>query len=411
MDRPKLGVVADDYTGGSDVAAALRRAGVSTSLVFGVPDDLAQPDSEAVVVALKTRTAPVADAVADSLEAVRWLVDGGASRLYVKYCSTFDSTAEGNIGPVVDAIMDAADVALTLICPATPEHGRTVYQGHLFVGDRLLSESSMATHPLTPMTNSDLREVLRPQTVHAVGLLDMATVRAGSQRVRERLGDLGERGVRHVVSDAISEADLDVLAEATGHLAVVTGAAGLAGAMARHTSRLGVPPAPAAPEGRSVVVAGSCSAQTLRQVAVAIGGMPSLRLDPTAFDEQGLADQARVFIDRHRDAPRLLVYSSADADERRAASEKGMRVDGPGLERALAAAARHAVDQGARRVVVAGGETSGAVVQALGARIVDVGAEAARGVPWCLTRGDDPVALLLKSGNFGDDELLERESR
>ncbi|MCG8927610.1 3-oxo-tetronate kinase [Lentzea sp. CC55] len=405
---PVLGVIADDHTGGSDVAAALRRAGMRTVLRFGIPaPGTVPPDCDAVVVALKTRSLPAAEAVDQSSRAWDWLAEVGVRRLYVKYCSTFDSTDEGNIGPVTDAL---ADGALTLICPASPEHGRTTYLGHLFVDGALLSESPMRHHPLTPMTDSNLVRVLARQTPHPVGLLPLDVVRAGA--IRAHLDSLAARGIRHVVVDATEDGDLIQVARATDHLPVVTGGAGLAGAIARTTSIPRPAEATTLPSGPAVILAGSCSAATLGQLGHALARFPAHRLDPVATpDPADLAGTALAWLDENFGDVPVVLYSSANVEERDAA-RAAMGPDTSGvLERTLGLLAERAVKLGARRVVVAGGETSGAVTAALGVDQVLVGGEADRGVPWCLTSGDDPVALLLKSGNFGRPDLLVRAAQ
>ncbi|MFD4669939.1 3-oxo-tetronate kinase [Lentzea sp. NPDC058450] len=405
---PVLGCVADDHTGGSDVAAALRRAGLRTVLRFGVPGpDAVLPDCDAVVVALKTRALPADEAVAQSVRARRWLAAQGVQRLYVKYCSTFDSTDEGNIGPVVDAL---AGGEVTVICPATPEHGRTTYLGHLFVGGVLLSESSMRHHPLTPMTDSDLVRVLGRQTPHPVGLLPLDVVRGAS--IREHLDALVAKGIRHVVVDATEEADLLAVARATAHLPVVTGGAGLAGAIARTTAFSRPDEGTRLPAGPAVVLAGSCSAATLDQLDHALARFPAHRLDPVATpDPEELARTAFRWLDEHFGDGPVVLYASARPEQREAArAAMGARTSEI-LERTLGRLAGRAVALGARRVVVAGGETSGAVTTALGVEQVLVGEEADRGVPWCVTTGNDPVALLLKSGNFGRPDLLVRAAQ
>ncbi|WP_304105941.1 3-oxo-tetronate kinase [Mycolicibacterium bacteremicum] len=403
MTVPKIGCIADDYTGGTDVAAALRRQGLHTVLLFGPPaDDLAVPACDAVVVALKTRALDAPAAVKMSLVARQWLV--GTVRVptvYFKYCSTFDSTPAGNIGPVADALVDAAGGGATVVCPATPEHGRTVYQGHLFVGDTLLSESPMRHHPLTPMTESNIARLMAAQTEHGVGSVSWQQVRSGDL-TPDRYGD------RYVVVDALTEDDLVTIARAVQDAPVVTGGAGLAGALGRvlvesdgsHTVPRTIP----APDAPTVVFAGSCSQATLGQVAQAREAFASHRLDPRAVQATGdLLEPAREWLLRNLgDAP-VLIYSSAPAHERGPADA----VIADQLESTMGALAKAAVDAGARRIVVAGGETSGAVVDALGIRSVVVDAEADRGVPWCST-ADHGVSLLLKSGNFGRPDLLVR---
>lgn len=413
-DAPLLGCLADDYTGATDVAAALRRAGLATVLLFGVPDgDVVVPPCDAVVVALKTRSIPAAEAVAQSRSVAAWLRERGVRTVYSKYCSTFDSTDEGNIGPVTDALLDAAGGELTVLCPTTPEHGRTVYQGHLFVGSTLLSESPLASHPLNPMTDPDLVRVMGRQTPHRVGLVPLDVVRRGPGAVRAALEAHRTGGVRHVVVDATEDDDLAVVAEAAADLPVLTGAAGLAralGARLRPGAAATDPVArPALPPGPAIVLAGSCSAATLEQVARARAVMPAHRLDPAAVpDRDDLLAAASSWLDRHMADGPVLIYSSAGPEERAAATA----AMGPGtaqlLETTLGALARAAVDRGARRVVVAGGETSGAVVRALGVRAVDVLGEEDTGVPWCVTMEKPAVSLLLKSGNFGRPDLLVR---
>jgi 3-dehydrotetronate 4-kinase len=408
MSGARIGCIADDYTGGTDVAAAFRRQGLRTMLLFGPPDDTAQlEDCDALVVALKTRALDAEAAVKMSLGARNWLVAGaGVGTIYFKYCSTFDSTAAGNIGPVADALLDAAGEALTVVCPATPEHGRTLYQGHLFVADQLLSESSMRHHPLTPMTDSHVPRLLAAQTPHPVKLVNWQQVRRGSKAVGAALHDAAAQGVRHVVLDALDDDDLTTIARAVDGMAVVTGAAGLAGALGRvsrghdrdHPSPAPVP----APPGATVIFAGSCSKTTLGQVANARQRFASHRLDPrTVAKPAELFEPALAWLLGHLGDEPVMIYSSAPAEERGPA---GADVAGQ-LEAAMGALARAAVDAGARRVVVAGGETSGAVVDALGVKSVVVDAEADRGVPWCSTP-DRQVSLLLKSGNFGAPDLL-----
>lgn len=414
MATPWLGVIADDYTGATDVAAALRRSGVATALAFDVPQESPPPDVTALVVALKSRTIPAEDAVAASLASLAWLRDAGVEQTYIKYCSTFDSTAEGNIGPVTDAVMDALDSGLVIAVPASPEHGRTVFQGHMFVGTQLLSESSMARHPLTPMTDPNLVRVLASQTTREVGLLSHdRLLGSSSSEVIEWLDSQRTSGVRHLIADTTDEDDLARLAEVCMTQKLVSGSAGLARAMGvvygdqseRPTGAI-----PRLPEGDAVVVAGSCSDTTLRQVALAKQQMPAFRVDPAVGSVAKLDDQVSEWLDAHSADPRVLVYSSASIEERRASGQALGPDTGEKLEQILARAAARRVAQGSRRVIVAGGETSGAVVNALRVHSVLIGEEADRGVPWCIARNPE-LALLLKSGNFGSDDLLERTSR
>lgn len=407
MTGPVLGCIADDYTGGTDVAAALRRRGLRVVLLFGPPsDDVDIRECDAVVVALKSRALDAETAVKMSLAAQQWLVDDAhVKTVYFKYCSTFDSTPAGNIGPVADALLDAMGCSVTVICPASPEHGRTVYQGHLFVGDRLLSESSMRHHPLTPMTDSDVVRLMAAQTTHGVDGLSWQHVRRGPQVIAEALRNTD---ARYVVVDALHDGDLDAIAHAVDGMRVVTGGAGLAGALGgvvrEHDSRSPDVTTVRAPAGPAVVFAGSCSRATLEQVGYARERFASYRLDPrTVGTPAELLAPARAWLADHLGSQPVMVYSSAPAGERGPADP----AVADQLEATIGALAKDAVDAGAQRIVVAGGETSGAVVDALGIRSVVVDAEADRGVPWCST-ADHGVSLLLKSGNFGAADLLVR---
>jgi uncharacterized protein YgbK (DUF1537 family) len=418
VEGGRLGCVADDYTGGTDVASALRRQGLRTLLLFGPPrPDWAAADADAVVVALKSRNLPQAEAVAVSLTAQRWLREQGVGQLFFKYCSTFDSTDDGNIGPVTDALLEAAGSRFTVVCPASPEHGRTVHQGHLFVGDRLLSESSMCHHPLTPMTDPDLVRVLSRQTPHRVALVPSQVVRQGPAAVTAAFARLRGHGARFAVTDAITDDDLATIATAVRDLPVVTGAAGLVrllGALAREapTARRAAHRRGSVageggrlPGGPVLILAGSSSAATLEQVARARERFPAYRLDPAATPDPGdLRAEAVAWLGRHLERGTVLVYASAPPWERDRAIPGAARA----IELTMAELARAAVGRGVRRIVVAGGETSGAVVDGLGIDRVVVAREEDLGVPWVVTSGPAPLALLLKSGNFGRPDLLVR---
>jgi 3-dehydrotetronate 4-kinase len=410
-----LGCIADDFSGASDVAAALRSGGWRVALVFGRPDcSLALEPVDAVVVALKSRSIPAAEAVGESLKTLHWLRSLGAQRYYFKYCSTFDSTDAGNIGPVTDALLAETGQRTTVICPASPEHGRTVYQGHLFVGSTLLSESPMRQHPLNPMTDANLVRLLARQTAAPVGLVPLDAVRAGAETLGQRISLLSDR-FAHLVVDVTQEDDLDAVALATGEMPVVTGAAGLAGAIAR-TSRpehgVEASGSTALPDGPAVALVGSCSAATLEQVAYAITQVPSYRLDPVATPtESEMVAQARAWLRTQLPAGPVMIYSSADAAARTAAIAAMGEQTATILERTLGDLGRYAVTLGARRIIAGGGETSGAVVQALNVRTVSVESELDQGVPWCLTPGESSLALILKSGNFGGPKLLVRALR
>ncbi|WP_282944652.1 3-oxo-tetronate kinase [Cellulomonas endometrii] len=424
MTGPRLGVVADDVTGACDLADAVRDAGGSAVVVLGVPGpDLDLPPCDGAVVALRTRTAPPAQAVAESVAAARWLLDHGAQSIYQKYCSTFDSTDEGTIGPVADALRGLLGPGTVSVgTPATPRAGRTQYQGHLFVGDRLLSESPLRDHPLTPMHDPDLVRVLGRQTPGRVGLLPWAALRSGDPA--EALARLVADGTEHVLADALTDEDLDVLAGAAlalgsgapGGRVLLGGAAGLAAAVARAGGRATTGPTDAGPDaprpdgGRALIVSGSCSARTLEQVAAFDGprvvlDAVALDADPAAALDAVLREVAAAF--GSGDGP-VLVSSTADPAAVRATQDRlGVRHAAALLEQAAGEVAARAVrDLGVRRLLVAGGETSGAVAGALGLRVLHVGPAAAPGVPWMVPATGPRVAVLLKSGNFGAPDLF-----
>lgn len=411
-----LGLVADDFTGATDVASMLVRAGMRTVQVIGVPEGAAPPEADAVVVALKSRTTPAAQAVADSLAALRWLQQAGARQFYFKVCSTFDSTPAGNIGPVAEALMDALHADFAIACPAFPENGRTVFRGHLFVGDQLLSDSGMRHHPLTPMTDANLVRVLQSQARAGVGLVRHDTVALGAEAVRTRFEALRGEGVRLAIADAIADADLRVLAEACAGLPLIVAGSGVAlGLPAVYAACGWLRPSEHAASlpsvgGQAAVVSGSCSIATFAQVQHWLAaGRPAFRVDAAALAQGApVAAQALEFA-----APRLaheavLVHASASPDEVKAVQASvGADRAGALVEQCLAQVAAALVEDGVRRLVVAGGETSGAVVQALGVRTLRIGATIAPGVPWTQAEGR-PLLLALKSGNFGAADFFTR---
>ncbi len=418
-NAPLLGCIADDFTGATDLANMLTRGGMRTVQTIGVPAADLPEALDAIVVALKSRTVPPADAVARSLDALRWLRGQGCERFYFKYCSTFDSTDGGNIGPVAEALMEALGCDLTLACPAFPEAGRTVFRGHLFVADRLLSESGMRDHPLTPMRDPDLVRVLQRQSSGAVGLLRYDAIARGADAVRTALGDLAAAGVRLAIADAISDADLVTLGRAALDFKLLTGGSGLGLGIAealRQAGRLtGAADAGVLPDvgGRAAVLAGSCSQATQAQVACWRVAHAAFRLDPLrlAAGEPVVAEALAFARDALAEGP-VLLYATADPDAVRAAQAAlGVGEAGELVERALAEVARGLRAAGVRRLVVAGGETSGAVVQALGVTALRIGRQIDPGVPWTVTIGDQPMALALKSGNFGGEDFFMKALR
>jgi uncharacterized protein YgbK (DUF1537 family) len=416
-----LGAIADDYTGASDLASTLAGNGLRVVQTIGIPAaDIQLPEVDAVVVALKSRSIAPAEAVAQSQAAEAWLRSRGARHVLFKVCSTFDSTAKGNIGPVTDAL--AARVgAMPLVCPAFPRNGRTVYQGHLFVGAKRLDESPLKDHPITPMRDSSLVRLMQAQSTRPVGLLPLAVIAQGVTAVREELARLREQGCGSVIADAVSEADLEVLGQAALDEPLSTGASGLGLGLARALAaqRQAVAPAarPDALQGNrgSLILAGSCSAATLEQIAVAERRMPVLRLDVQALlDGSANVESAVAWATQQlAQGPALIATSAAPAQVLELQARYGGEHVSAVLEGALATLAQRLAEQGLSRLIVAGGETSGAVVDRLGVEAFLIGAELAPGVPmlYALGRRHAGLRLVLKSGNFGDRNLFDRAAQ
>jgi uncharacterized protein YgbK (DUF1537 family) len=411
-----LGCIADDFTGATDLASMLVRHGMATVQLIGVPGAAVDPgDAQAVVVALKSRTIEAGAAVRQSLAALEWLRARGARQFLFKYCSTFDSTDRGNIGPVSEALLEALGADLTIACPALPEQGRSVYQGHLFVGEKLLSDTHMRHHPLTPMTDSNLVAVLQRQSRAPVGLVPHAVVDRGPEAIRARFAELRRAGVRQAIADAISERHLIDLGAAASDLALITGGSGIAMGLPENFRRAGrldqSRPADQLPriEGHAAVLSGSCSAATLGQVERhRAAGRPTLVLDPVGLADGG-DDVARAlaFAERHLGDVPVLISSSAPPEEVATVQERlGRERAGAAVEEAMAAIAKGLVARGVRRLVVAGGETSGAVVDALGVRALKIGPPIDPGVPWTASLGEPKLLLALKSGNFGAPDFF-----
>ncbi|KTT66720.1 membrane protein [Pseudomonas oryzihabitans] len=417
--RPLLGCIADDFTGATDLANMLVRGGMRTVQVIGVPAADAELEAaDAVVVALKSRTTPAAEAVSESLAALAWLRQRGCRQFFFKYCSTFDSTAEGNIGPVAEALQEALDCDFTLACPAFPETGRTLFRGHLFVQDQLLSESGMQHHPLTPMSDANLVRVLQAQSRGKVGLLRYDQVAQGPEAVRQAIAKLRESGHRLAIADALSDADLHTLGAACAELPLVTGGSGIAQGLPENFRRAGLLQAHDAaaldlPAGGEAVLAGSASQATNGQVAAWLeANRPARRLDPLALAQGDASIDAALAWAREQ-GQAVLIYATSPADEVKAIQrELGVARAGELVERALGLIARGLFDSGVRRLVVAGGETSGAVVQALGVRTLRIGAQIDPGVPATLGQVQgEPLALALKSGNFGSRDFFAKALR
>jgi uncharacterized protein YgbK (DUF1537 family) len=413
-----LGCIADDYTGASDLANTLTRCGLRTVQTIGVPsDDLALPEVDAVVVSLKSRSIEAGLAVTRSRAAERWLRGRGARHVLFKICSTFDSTDAGNIGPVMDALRADSGDAIVLVTPAFPETGRTVYQGNLFVGSVPLNESPLKDHPLNPMHDSNLVRVLARQSKTRVGLVGLADIARGPDAVRARLGDLSGKGFGAAIADAVFEGDLETLGRVALDYRVSVGASGLGLGLARAlvASRSVKSNAPNAASdatvgGPAACLAGSCSQATLQQVASAEQLMPVLHLDSEkVVAGKTEAQHALSWANEHLSKGPILIASSSTPDQVAALQARhGRDAAGHAIEQAMADIAQGLVLSGVRRLVVAGGETSGAVVDRLGIPGFLVGAEIAAGVPVLRAVGakDGAMLLALKSGNFGGPEFF-----
>jgi uncharacterized protein YgbK (DUF1537 family) len=406
-----LGCIADDFTGASDLANTLARGpdgrGMAVTQFIGVPDGPASRQCEAGVVALKTRSIPPSEAVAQSLAALDWLLAQGCRQFLFKYCSTFDSTPEGNVGPVAEALAGRLGAKGVVVCPVFPGAGRTLFMGHLFVKDRLLSESGMENHPLTPMTDPDIRRWLRRQTAGEVGHVPHHVVASSAEAIRMALDGEREASRTLVVVDAISNADLLAIGEAVAGHRLVTGGSGIALGLPGNFRRAGLVgeggSAFTPRSGPGLALCGSCSSASLHQVAVHAQDHPAFPLDPEELMADAalparLAEQALALIGREP-----IIYSTAKPETVAAMQARfGREVVAGRIEAAFGEIARLAVAAGVIRLVVGGGETSGAVISALGVTNLAIGPEIDPGVPAMMEEGARGLRLSLKSGNFGD---------
>ncbi len=410
-----LGAIADDFTGATDLANMLVRGGMRTVQTIGVPDGVA-PNVDAVVVALKSRTIAPRDAVMQSLAALRWLKANSAQQIYFKYCSTFDSTPAGNIGPVTDALMIALGTDFTIACPAFPENGRTIFRGYLYVGDMLLSESGMKDHPLTPMTDANLVRVLQAQTTRKVGLVRFDAVARGATTIRERIAALKGEGAGMAVVDAVSDADLVAIGEACEDMPLVTAGSGIGLGLALNARAKGrldhAASAASLPRiaGYAAAISGSCSQATNGQVEEWRRTRPAFHVDALELAAgKPVVAQALAWAQPRIAQEPVLIYATSKPDEVKAIQARlGVEAAGKLIEDALAQVAKGLVAMGVRKMVVAGGETSGAVVQALGVSSLRIGPQIDPGVPWTVAGGEPALALALKSGNFGTPDFFAK---
>lgn len=425
MNQPLLGCIADDLTGATDLCNNLVRAGMRVVLTVDVPKSIAAIPADAIVVALKSRAIAAADAVSQSLAACRWLRNQGARQIYFKICSTFDSTPKGNIGPVIEALMDELNCSFSAVVPAFPDNERTVYRGHLFVGEVLLSESGMRNHPLTPMTDSNLVRFLGRQLYsdkqRKIGLIDYRSVTKSADAINERIRILCSSGTSVAIADSISNDDLHRIAAALSDYPFVTAGSGLAIGL---PAQWGIKPSPESARlpsatGRKAIISGSCSVATNAQVGHFIQAGGSARvLDPFDLAERSSEqiEQAVTWAEAAWDcdpAQRLLLYSTAQPDALKAAHRKlGVEQSGQIVEHALSQIARALLKRGMAQLVVAGGETAGVCIRALEVEQVQIGSQIDPGVPWCYgvsnLRPDAGIHLALKSGNFGTTDFFTK---
>lgn len=409
-----LGCIADDFTGATDLASMLARSGVNVSLRIGVPLSTPENTAEIEVIALKTRSISASKAIEESLSALKWLKEAGAKKYFFKYCSTFDSTAEGNIGPVSEALMNELKVDQTIYCPAFPENGRSIYMGNLFVGQKLLSESSMKDHPLTPMNDSNLMRLLSAQVSRRVGLADRIVVNSGVNSLKEKLISLKENDVPHVIVDAVADTDLDTIASACQDMDFITGGSALAMPLAEFYKASGKISANDNSfmnkklNTGSIILSGSCSEMTIIQVKNFIQrGAAAFQLDPIDLAENGVK-KVLDWLSSQDFTKNIIIYATSDPDTvKKVQDELGVDMAGKIVEQGLSECAIAARELGIKNFIIAGGETSGAITKALNVRQLDIGIEIAPGVPWTFSgKRNNQIALSLKSGNFGSEEFF-----
>ncbi|MXN89413.1 3-oxo-tetronate kinase [Pasteurella canis] len=404
-----LGVIADDFTGASDIASFLVENGLKTIQMNGVPDCALQSQVDAIVISLKSRSNPVEEAIAQSLQALEWLQQNGCKQFYFKYCSTFDSTEKGNIGPVTDALLDALQDDFTMICPALPVNGRTIFNGYLFVGNVLLNESGMQNHPITPMKDANLVRLMDKQARGKTGLVSYSDLMKGADFVKSRFAELKQQGFRYAVVDSVDNSQLAVLAEAIADFKLVTGGSGLAAYMAARLSGGKQGDNALLPnKAKTVVLSGSCSVMTNKQVAKYAEKAPHVYLDVAqSISNSAYADELAQWVLanlNHTLAP--MVYATVSPEKlKQIQAEFGADKASHAIENTFAQLAEKLKAAGVVNFITAGGETSSIVVQQLGFTGFHIGKQIAPGVPW-LKALDDNIFLALKSGNFGTEDFF-----
>lgn len=404
-----LGVIADDFTGASDIASFLTENGLRTVQMNGVPEKPLQSAVDAIVISLKSRSNPVDEAIEQSLQALNWLQTNGVDQFYFKYCSTFDSTAKGNIGPVTDALLDALNDDFTVVTPALPINGRTIFNGYLFVGNTLLNESGMQNHPITPMKDANLVRLMDAQSKGKTALVTSAEVFNGAETVKARFAELKRQGYRYAVVDAVDNSQLAVLAEAVADFKLVTGGSGLGAYMAARISGNKKGSDAFTPnKGKTVVLSGSCSVMTNKQVNAYQEKAPAIQLDvEQAVNNPNYAEELYQWVLSHLNEPLApMVYATVPPEVLKEIQAKfGAEKASHTIENTFAKLAEKLKAAGVTNFITAGGETSSIVVQQLGFSGFHIGKQIAPGVPW-LKAVEEPIYLALKSGNFGKEDFF-----
>lgn len=409
-NRLLLGCIADDFTGASDLANTLAREGMRTTQYIDVPDDQQDCDCEAAIIALKSRSIDADDAIEQSLNSLRWLMAQGAKQFLFKYCSTFDSTPSGNIGPVAEALAKELGTSAVVVCPAFPTTGRTVYQGHLFVFDKLLNESGLQNHPLNPMTDADIRRWLAAQSTTAIGHIPQAIVSEGSDSILKALTESAQRNEGLVVVDATADQDLRSIGEACADAQLITGGSGIALGLPdnfKKRGQLGAGSSSFEPQqGKAAILSGSCSEATRAQIKAYTEG-PLIELNVPAVIDGSCTTES--ILKQLQTVKTTLVYSSADPDTvKQLQTTHGTDAVAHAIENFFGELAVKLVDSGTTRLIVAGGETSGAVISALNLSAFNIGPEIDPGVPALSTIGKQSLAVALKSGNFGSKDFFSK---
>ncbi|MDC3140921.1 four-carbon acid sugar kinase family protein [Alphaproteobacteria bacterium] len=416
----KLGIIGDDFTGSSDIANNLKKSGMQVSMYAGIPtllpSEIKKELTDAAVIALKTRTIPIEEAISESLKALSWLKDCGCEQFIFKYCSTFDSTKKGNIGPVADAIMKELNTDFTIACPSFPDAGRTVYFGHMFVNGKPLNESGMENHPLTPMTDHNLVRWLNYQTKDNVGLIDFQTISKGANSIKERIQTLKTDGYKYAIVDTIKNDDFDIICNGVKDLPFLTGGSGIALGLPKIYKDRGLLSASnfEIPKNNSnaIILSGSCSVATINQINIYKENNPSLYVSPDeVINNEDLVEKVFLWI-KDNETLSPLVYSSSDT---KTVTEKqkqyGQEILANKIENFFELLSKKLVKDNFGTFISAGGETSGAVIKGLGVQELKIGEEISHGVPalWSPhSDGNKPISVTLKSGNFGQTDFFER---